>query len=123
MAGFEPFLEAWRERWARQRQADAEDERAARALAERLASLLCQRFGARRVILVGSLARGEFRQGSDIDLAVEGIPDEVFFQAGAAVEAAAGGIPVDLVPIESMSQAFADDLFREGIVLHESRRK
>jgi predicted nucleotidyltransferase len=35
------------------------------------------------VILTGSLARGDFRQGSDIDLAADGIPPELFFQAGA----------------------------------------
>jgi predicted nucleotidyltransferase len=33
------------------------------------------------VVLVGSLARGEFRVGSDIDLAAEGIPVGSLFRA------------------------------------------
>jgi predicted nucleotidyltransferase len=73
------------------------------------------------VVLVGSLARGEFQVGSDIDLAAEGIPDDRFFRAGADLEAAAQGFHVDLVPIESAGPDFLADLAREGVVLHEQR--
>lgn len=73
----------------------------------------------RRVVLTGSLARGEFRVGSDIDLAAEGIPDDRFFRAGADLEAAAGGLHVDLVPIESADSVYLADLDREGIVLYD----
>lgn len=118
MSEFEPYLRAWRERWKRQRQADEQAAREARRVAERLALLLRREYGARRVVLVGSLARGDFRSGSDIDLAAEGIPDARFFRAGADLEAAGGGIHVDLVPIESADPAFLTDLEREGIVLH-----
>ena len=40
-----------------------------------------QRFGAERVILYGSLARGDERADSDLDICVEGIPAENFFSA------------------------------------------
>jgi hypothetical protein len=46
------------------------------------------RFGARRVVLFGSLAHEAWGvTGADIDLAVEGLPAETYRQAWAAVEA------------------------------------
>ena len=119
MSEFEPYIRAWRERWRRQREADAEAGRAAREIAERLAGHLRDAYGARRVVLAGSLARGDFRVGSDIDLAAEGIPDDKFFRAGADLEAAAGGLHIDLVPLESANPAYLADLARDGIVLHD----
>lgn len=119
MSEFEPYIRAWRERWRRQRKADAEAARAARQTAERLAQHLRDVYGARRVVLAGSLARGEFRAGSDIDLAAEGIPDDKFFRAGADLERAAGGLHVDLVPLDSANPEYLADLARDGIVLHD----
>jgi predicted nucleotidyltransferase len=37
--------------------------------------------GAREVFLFGSAARGALREGSDIDLAVAGLPPRFFFRA------------------------------------------
>jgi predicted nucleotidyltransferase len=93
--------------------------RCARSLAAELAALLRDRYGARRVVLTGSLARGEFRRGSDIDLAAAGIADDLFFLAGADLARAAGDIEVDLVPLESTTAAFRARLAEEGIVLHD----
>ncbi|MCP3961004.1 MAG: nucleotidyltransferase domain-containing protein [bacterium] len=120
MAEFDSYIRGWRERWRQQRRADAEAARQAQQTAERLARLLRDRYGARRVILVGSLARGEFGVGSDIDFAAEGIPDEVFFRAGADLDASAGGLHVDLVPIESAEPAFLAHMAAEGVVLHDA---
>lgn len=39
--------------------------------------------GAREVYLFGSLARGDWQADSDVDLAVEGLPPQVFFAATA----------------------------------------
>ncbi|MGH7859120.1 MAG: nucleotidyltransferase family protein [Candidatus Binatia bacterium] len=119
---FDGYIGPWRERWARERESALEAAKAARAVAERLAGLLRARYGARRVILGGSLARGDFHRGSDIDLAVEGISPEEFFRAGAALEENADGFAVDLVPLESASPRYLATLEREGIVLHDSRR-
>lgn len=88
-------------------------------MAERLAAILRDRYSVSRVILVGSLARGEFRLGSDIDLAVEGLAPGLFFRAGADLEAEARGFSVDLVPIESAQPPFLDAARREGVVLYE----
>lgn len=72
------------------------------AVAEACAELLKTRFGARRVILFGSLVgQGPWHDGSDIDLAVEGLPPEQFFRAWVALdEVVPRGLMVDLVPLE-----------------------
>ncbi len=114
---FESFRAAWHRRWREERRADEEGAARALAIARRLASVLYERYGATRVILLGSLARGEFRSGSDIDLAAEGIASSEFFRAGAELERAAEGLRVDLVPIESATPAFVAVLEREGLEL------
>jgi uncharacterized protein len=114
---FEPYLTAWRQRFTRQVETTALEARRATALAERLARVLAERYGATRVVLVGSLARGEFAQGSDIDLAVAGVPSEAFFQAGAELERLADGFEVDLVPLESANPFFLERAAGEGVVL------
>jgi predicted nucleotidyltransferase len=111
---FEPHLRGLRERRARAEEADRQAALEAQGLARRLARILRERYGVRRVILTGSLARGTFRRGSDIDLAVEGLADDVFFRAGAELQREAGAIDVDLVPLESANPVFRELAEREG---------
>jgi len=49
-----------------------------RKVAESIAQELVKHFGARRVVLFGSAARGGIHERSDIDLAVWGIPPRIF---------------------------------------------
>jgi predicted nucleotidyltransferase len=116
-AEFEAYFAGWRRREADARAEDRAAQAVARTRADELARVLVERYGARRVLLVGSLARGEFRRGSDIDLAVEGIADGLFFAAGAELEALAGGIHVDLVPLESATAAYRERTLAEGVRL------
>ncbi|HEY3233164.1 MAG TPA: nucleotidyltransferase domain-containing protein [Polyangiaceae bacterium] len=114
------YLESWRDRWARQAEADARAREHAFGVAERLARLLVDGYGVRRVVLTGSLARGDFAAGSDIDLAVLGLNDADFFRAGAELEREAEGLQVDLVPIESATGVYHEALRKEGILLYGS---
>ena len=51
------------------------------------ARILKKKYGAKRVVLFGSLARSStFVQASDIDLYAEGIPGTRFFEAEAEIE-------------------------------------
>jgi len=52
-------------------------------LGERIerAAVVLKAAGARAVYVFGSAASGELREGSDIDLAVSGLPPERFFEA------------------------------------------
>jgi predicted nucleotidyltransferase len=114
------YARAWRRRWDRQRRDDEAAAAAGLELASRLARLLRDHHGARRVVLFGSLARGDFRVGSDIDLAAEGIPPDRFFRAGADLDAAAGEVHVDLLPLESAGPRARAAIAAEGVVLHDA---
>ncbi len=88
----EAFKTAWRNReGAFQETLRRQTERAWR-VAREAASLLKADFGAERVCLFGSLARGTFRSKSDIDLAVEGLPEREFFRAAGRLQALAPGL-------------------------------
>ena len=67
------------------------------------ATTLKERFGASRVIVFGSLARGGWRTSvSDVDLAVEGLKGD-YWEAWGVVEDAVGDRRVDLVELEAAS--------------------
>lgn len=68
--------------------------------------------GARDVYLFGSAAHGPMREGSDIDLAVAGLPPEKFFQAMAHVHSILGR-SMDLVDLDEPN-AFTRHLKEEG---------
>ena len=70
------------------------------AVAHKCAQILKEEFGATRVVLFGSILKPEkMWWGSDIDLAVWGLPEKDFLKAGAAIEWG-HGFPVDLVEIQ-----------------------
>ncbi len=70
--------------------------------AEACIRLLKERFGARRVILFGSIVgQGPWHGRSDIDLAVEGLASTEFFPAYSACrDLLPQGLELDLVPLE-----------------------
>ncbi len=117
MSGFEPYLEGLQTRERQVQFASAQAALRARSVAQRLAEALVSRYGATKVHLTGSLARGQFEIGSDIDLAAQGLSPDVFFAAGADIQAEAEGFAVDLVPIESATPAYLAELAREGQLL------
>lgn len=55
--------------------------------------------GAREVYLFGSASTGKLRPDSDVDMAVSGLPPEVFFGAMAAAHEALRR-PVDLIDLD-----------------------
>jgi len=68
--------------------------------------------GAREVYVFGSAARGQLREGSDIDLAVTGLPPERFFEAmGRAADLL--DHPLDLVDLDE-ENPFTRYLKEEG---------
>lgn len=107
------YVDFWRQR-------DAERERQGRRLTcqaradlERIVDALVRQFGAKRIILFGSLARGQFSAGSDMDLAVEGIAREAFFAALAHVNRLTP-LWVDLKPLEDLEPHFCQRVLATG---------
>ncbi len=107
---------------ARRRAAQARREREQRAqraweVARRAAALLKEQFGARRVVLYGSLARRDFfHSRSDIDLAIAGVAPRDFWRAWSALDTIGGSFEIDLIAIEDASPALRLQL-EEGIEL------
>ncbi len=60
---------------------------------------LLRRMGASQVFVFGSLARSDLRPGSDIDLAVSGLPAMVYFSAVSRASDLFGR-PVDLLDLD-----------------------
>lgn len=107
--------------WRKRRQADEQrlQERRAALLerAERVASLLRERFGARKVILFGSVATGRLWRHSDLDLAVLGLSEEQYMEAFWEASGMAQPFQLDLLPVERASAALQRRLAQEGVEL------
>lgn len=94
-----------------QRQALASD------IASRCANMLRERYGATRVVLFGSLARGTFGLRSDIDIAVWGVSSVEYFDVLPELMAAGGEIEVNLVRHEAASASLRESIARDGVEL------
>lgn len=95
---FQSCVDGARERLRRARERAAAWNVEAASQAWAAARRLRSEFGAREVILFGSVARGEGRPGSDVDLLVDGVPDERWFDACAAAADEVRCAEVDMVP-------------------------
>ena len=71
--------------------------------------------GASEVYIFGSAVTGEMRHDSDIDLAVSGLPNEVFFQAMADLKSVLER-PLDLIDLDEETP-FTNYLKEEGELL------
>ena len=69
-------------------------------------------FGAKEVYVFGSQATGESSQDSDVDLAVRGLPDEVFFKAYARASLECPR-ELDLISLDD-ANPFTDFILKEG---------
>jgi predicted nucleotidyltransferase len=85
-----------------------------RDLLKRGAALLTSE-GAREVYVFGSVASGTVREGSDVDLAVAGLPPERFYATMARLENLFDR-SVDLVDLDDPSP-FTEYLKRKGALL------
>lgn len=82
------------------------------------AATLKTRYGAKRVILFGSLAHEAwYVADSDVDLAVEGLAGDTIWRAWRAVEEIIGDRPVDLVEVETARESLRNTIERTGVPL------
>jgi len=90
----------------------------AMALARAASKLLKQEFGAKKVVLIGSLLNiSRFTPWSDIDLAVWGIPSDSFYSAVAAVTGISASFKIDLIDPETCRPALLEVIKKEGVEL------
>jgi predicted nucleotidyltransferase len=80
--------------------------------------MLKTRFGARRVILFGSLAHAAwFMPDSDVDLVVEGLAGDDYWRAWGLIEEIVADRPVDLIEIETAGESLRRAIQRYGVEL------
>ena len=108
----------WRARVAAKERAATERRERLRAILPALVACLVDEFGATRVVLFGSMARGDVHGESDIDLLVSGLAPSKLFHATAATERIARHARIDLVPDALVRREVLDRIAVEGIVLH-----
>jgi predicted nucleotidyltransferase len=106
---------AARDRGAR-RQLHAEAQRDAEAIVE----MIIRRFEPRRLVQWGSVLQSDqFREYSDVDIAIEGVTDpETFFEILDAAESMTR-FPVDIVQLEHVEPAYRDLILEKGRVVYE----
>jgi predicted nucleotidyltransferase len=107
-----------RRRAQRDRQAAADRRQRAWETARRAAELLKQQFGVGQVRLFGSLARNEpLSWRSDVDLAVWGLEERIYYQVVAALQDLTPDIAIDLLRAEDASPSLLAAIEREGVLL------
>jgi predicted nucleotidyltransferase len=87
--------------------------------AKKIASMLKGKYGAKRVILFGSIVKSSYlHERTDIDLLVEGIKSSDFLRAGAdAWTISSPFFDVDIVPVERADQYLLSRALEEGVEL------
>ncbi|WP_094556067.1 nucleotidyltransferase domain-containing protein [Synechococcus sp. 1G10] len=107
----------WLQRFAADRQALEQRRQAGLSQAERSAQVLQEHWPQLSGLWVhGSLLGSGFKEHSDLDLLVQGLPADQLLKAIALAEAA-GPLPVDLKRLEDLPAELAERLLRHGKAL------
>jgi len=82
---------------------------------------LAQKYGAERIFLFGSYARGDMTDSSDIDLRIDKGSIRGLALAGLLVDLEdALGIPVDLIPTTSLDSRFLESIHPDEVLIYEA---
>lgn len=112
------YTNYWKNKRNQQKQKLAEEMQKARQTLEEIKNILIKEFKVTKIILFGSLVKGNFHQESDIDLAVSGINKNDYFRAFARVNNISNR-PVDLKPLEDLEPYFLQKILKYGECIYE----
>lgn len=88
---------------------------------KKIVAALAAKYGADRIYLFGSYARGDADKNSDIDLRIDKGAIRGLQMGGLAADLEdALGIPVDLVPTGSMDSKFLNSIADDEVLLYEA---
>ncbi|MEW6420043.1 MAG: nucleotidyltransferase domain-containing protein [Nitrospirota bacterium] len=111
---YEKYKKAWDRRLKEEeKELDRKREQLIRKV--RLCAYRLKKLGGKRVILFGSLATGNFRRDSDVDIAVEGLSVDAYFKALGILEETLDDVTFDLVDLKEALPSVVKRIEREGI--------
>ena len=88
---------------------------------KKVVSELAAQYGAKRIYLFGSYARGDMTASSDIDLRIDKGNIKGFQLAGLLLDLEDSlGCSVDLVPTSSLDQRFSNAIRDDEVLLYEA---
>lgn len=87
---------------------------------KKIASLLASRYNADLVVLFGSYAKGTHRMNSDVDIAIQGIDSNDYWEAWAFVDQLTG-LSIDLRCLENFPACSRKLILKQGVILYEQR--
>ena len=119
MSRVDPYLDYWQKRKVQQQLENQQLARQARDKLAMVVEVLVNEFQANKIILFGSLVRGNFQRDSDIDLAVAGIPTSDYFRAIARVNSLSDRW-IDLKPLEVLDSHFLQRVLKTGECIYAS---
>lgn len=87
-------------------------------IAQQASKLLKEQFGVKKVVLFGSTRFPErFHQYSDVDLAVWGLDEKIYYRTVSYLLDLDPGIEVDIIEAEFASSGLLRNIEQEGIVI------
>ena len=111
---YNSYIKAWKKRIIEKRKECANLREQAEQEAQALANILYTRYSATNVYLFGSLLEEErFNENSDIDLAVEGLPGSIFFDAVGELLLCAK-FPLNLIPLRNCPESLRKKIITTG---------
>jgi uncharacterized protein len=91
----------------------------ARAALKKAVDVLVNNYNVSKIMLIGSLLdRKRFGFHSDIDLCVEGLPDNLYFKAVGELLLTADEFEIDIIPFENLPPDMKE-LMRQGELIYE----
>ncbi len=112
------YINYWKNKRNQQKEKLDEEMQKARQSLELIKNILIKEFKVTKIILFGSLIKGNFHQESDLDLAVAGIEKSDYFRAFAMVNSLSNR-PVDLKPLEDLEPYFLQKIMKYGECIYE----
>lgn len=119
MPNLDTQIAYWQRRRVEQELQNQQLAKQARQDLEKVIAILIDDFKVKKIILFGSLAKGNFSQESDIDLAVEGVSPSDYFHVLAQVNSMSDRW-IDLKPLESLEPHFLQRVLQTGECLYAS---
>ena len=87
-------------------------------IAKKAAAILRQKYNAQQVWVFGSLTNKEmFNLWSDIDIAVKGVPAELFYKSVGEVTSLTSDFSIDVVDIEDCSFSLRENIEKGGVLI------